>query len=149
MGETLPVQRTTRGAQKRRLLFWEVNERGRPVVVSISPEGMDDAEYLAAVHKMADELTDEAICYFVGGEDGPVKIGYAKDPKRRLVDLQNGSPVRLSILAQTSGGLTRETAYHYQFAKFRLHGEWFERCPDIEAEIARLNGDAPNHDGAS
>jgi hypothetical protein len=35
--------------------------------------------------------------------------------------------------------VAREKMYHRRFAHRRLHGEWFERCPEIEAEIERLN----------
>jgi hypothetical protein len=126
--------------KKRKLIFWD-SEGGpnRPTIITLDPEGMSNAEYLAAVHAAADDLIEEAICYFVGGAEGPVKIGHAKNMRNRLVALQNGSPVRLSVLATASGGLTRETAYHFQFAEYRLHGEWFERVPAIQAEIERLN----------
>jgi hypothetical protein len=90
------------------------------------------------------------IVYFVGGETGPVKIGWTQQPiKARLVCIQNGSPVKLHVLATAPAFRQQERMYHKQFAAYRLHGEWFERCPDIEAEIARLNADAPNYDGAS
>lgn len=76
--------------------------------------------------------------YFVAGEIGAVKIGSARDAEKRLRDLQCGSPIPLRILATVSGGLKVEAEYHRRFAAHRLHGEWFERVPEIEAEIARL-----------
>ncbi len=48
------------------------------------------------------------------------------------------SPIPLRILAKTEGSRTQERAYHARFAAIRLHGEWFERTPEIEAEIERL-----------
>lgn len=48
-------------------------------------------------------------------------------------------PQTLGILALRNGAKAREVAYHEQFSEHRLHGEWFERCPEIEAEIARLS----------
>jgi hypothetical protein len=80
-----------------------------------------------------------AYVYFIGGEAGPVKIGSTRNVGKRLATLQIGSPVRLSILATVSGqGSTLECIYHTKFKAHRLLGEWFERCPEIEAEIRRL-----------
>jgi hypothetical protein len=39
----------------------------------------------------------------------------------------------------TAGGLHVELEYHQRFRAHHLRGEWFERCPEIEAEIERLN----------
>ena len=78
------------------------------------------------------------IVYFVGGETGPVKIGWTQQPiKARLVCIQNGSPVKLHVLATANRHRIAEKHYHREFAAYRLHGEWFERCPEIEAEIER------------
>lgn len=77
--------------------------------------------------------------YFIGSDDGPIKIGVSHDPRRRLADLQRSSPAPLRILALTKGGFERENAYHLQFKGQRLYGEWFERCPEILAEIERLS----------
>jgi len=82
--------------------------------------------------------------YFVGAKDGPIKIGVANNAVNRLKSLQAASPATLSILAQTVGGQPREREYHRQFAAHRLHGEWFERHPDILAEIDRLST-PPSH----
>lgn len=78
--------------------------------------------------------------YFIGGELGPVKIGMASNVKRRLRDLQMASPIELAILATVEGPPLLEREYHKRFAAHRLHGEWFTRYPETEAEIALLNG---------
>lgn len=77
--------------------------------------------------------------YFVGAEEGLIKIGFATKVKDRLASLQTGSPVRLMVLATRPGCITQETAYHQQFAAYRVHGEWFERSPAIMSEIESLN----------
>lgn len=82
---------------------------------------------------------DACIVYFIAGDSGPVKIGVAADPAVRLKTLQTANPVRLSILATAKGGSQKEAAYHRRFAAHRLHGEWFERVPEILDEIERLN----------
>ncbi len=88
------------------------------------------------------------IVYFVGGLEGPVKIGFTQQPiKARLVCIQNGSPVKLHVLAILPAVRKKELWYHRRFTACRLHGEWFERTPEIEAEIKRLNADHPNPSG--
>lgn len=77
--------------------------------------------------------------YFIGSDDGPIKIGFSVNPKARLRQLQHASPYDLRILATIPEGQDLEAHYHRCFAAHRLRGEWFTRCPEIEAEIARLN----------
>jgi hypothetical protein len=76
--------------------------------------------------------------YFVGGDVGAIKIGLAIDPKKRLQSLQCGSPIPLSILATTPGDKKLEYLYHLRLREHRLHGEWFDRHPNVLAEIERL-----------
>lgn len=76
--------------------------------------------------------------YFIGSEAGPIKIGVADCAKSRLETLQTGSPVKLFIMAEMSGGPNIERSYHEKFSEHRLHGEWFAPHPDILAEIDRL-----------
>lgn len=94
----------------------------------------------ARMHDAADASDTFATCYFIGADTGPVKIGYSVDVAARMASMQAGSPVLLRILAIAPGGAAREAAYHQQFADLRLHGEWFRRTPEIEAEIALLQG---------
>jgi hypothetical protein len=77
--------------------------------------------------------------YFIASEKGPIKIGKARSPKKRLRTLQTGYHEKLEILAWCWGGEDTEKAYHKRFAAHRLSGEWFERCPEILAEIDRLS----------
>lgn len=78
------------------------------------------------------------VCYFIGGAEGPIKIGYSRDVNARLAKFQLGSPVALDILAITPGGEAQEAIYHARFEAHRLHGEWFNRAPEIIAEIDKL-----------
>lgn len=79
--------------------------------------------------------------YFIAGDIGAIKIGYSEYPLSRLGVLQTGSPIRLRIMALRRAPISVERQYHEQFAAHRLHGEWFTRCPEIEAEITRLVGE--------
>jgi hypothetical protein len=82
-----------------------------------------------------------ATIYFLGPDDGPIKIGFASRVEVRLRGLRLANAFPLQLWATVQGPLTLEREYHRRFAAHRLHGEWFTRCPEIEAEIARLNAE--------
>lgn len=65
-----------------------------------------------------------------------VKIGWATNPTRRLMEFQIGCPLPLSILwtFPTSRAVALESALHKRFAAQRLRGEWF----DLGVDAARL-----------
>jgi T5orf172 domain len=76
--------------------------------------------------------------YFIGGSEGPIKIGWtATDARRRLRSLQTGNPMRLAILGETRGSLAIEAQIHRRLSEHRLTGEWFERGPALN-ELAEL-----------
>jgi hypothetical protein len=73
--------------------------------------------------------------YFIGPAlSGPVKIGSSGAPARRLKSLQAGSPVPLALLAHFADpdAMSAEKALHRRFSALRLHGEWFQRTPELE-----------------
>jgi len=84
-----------------------------------------------------------ATIYFIGPFDGPIKIGYAKKLSLRLRNLRLASAFPLHVWATVEAEITLEREYHKRFAAHRLHGEWFERHPDILAEIDRLQNHRP------
>lgn len=64
--------------------------------------------------------------YFVrSGDDGPFKVGFATDAKRRLGRLQTGSPERLTLLHTEPGGYAEERRWHERLSEWHLRGEWF------------------------
>ena len=81
----------------------------------------------------------DKLVYFIGAETGPIKIGIATNPIARLSTLQTGHHEKLELLAVTDGGEELEKAYHKLFGSQRRVGEWFDRCPELLAEIDRLN----------
>ena len=91
------------------------------------------------VAEMDASPVSDGFCYFIGCDEGLVKIGFSAQPIARLNRLKSDSLYKLSILALARGGRARETHYHGKFRAHAIGGEWFERCPEIEAEIERLN----------
>jgi len=70
--------------------------------------------------------------YFIQvGEDGPIKIGFATDTKKRMKDLQASSPTELRILGKFKGSMRDEKKTHEKFKKFWLRNEWFECNPQL------------------
>ena len=74
--------------------------------------------------------------YFIGGRDGPIKIGFTRQLAQRLRRLQMNSPVRLSVIAAFEGDRSDELELHRLFKPQRLHGEWFRRSPELRGHIA-------------
>lgn len=80
--------------------------------------------------------------YFVRAGDY-VKIGLAKDPEKRLVDLQVSNAEYLDLVHIIPGGRELESYYHEAFKHHHVRGEWFEyepvmaELPYIELGIAR------------
>jgi len=106
-------------------------------------EQMESLETMVErLHLLADQdnLRPEK-CYFIGGEEGAIKIGKTLNPQARLRQIQMCSPIKVRILALAPGGGARERAYHVQFGEHWSHGEWHNRHPDILAEIDRINAD--------
>jgi hypothetical protein len=67
-----------------------------------------------------------------------IKIGSADHADRRLLNLQCGSPDRLTLMGIIMSPLSDrlEERLHSQFFEHRLHGEWFEPAPELLAFIA-------------
>jgi hypothetical protein len=94
-------------------------------------------ESLAAMDAAPDSV---GFCYFFGGDEGPIKIGYSRNLAHRINTLKsNTGPIKARLLARINGGREREAYYHGLFKAHRLGNEWFERCPEIQAEIDRIN----------
>lgn len=79
------------------------------------------------------------LCYFFGGTAGIIKIGYTRSIWARINRLKsNCGPYRMGLLAVAPGGSARERHYHRRFDQHAVGGEWFNRVPEIDAEIAAL-----------
>jgi hypothetical protein len=64
--------------------------------------------------------------YFIqSSAGGPIKIGQAVNPKKRLSGLQTSHTVKLEILAVLNEN--RESELHGRFRALRVRGEWY-RC---------------------
>lgn len=120
-------------------------ERAVDEVANAIFERRHDEVVAAAVHaaEQAAEAPrrarrDDQMVYFVIASDETVKIGVARDPRARVKALQTSHAMELRLAAVTKGGVYQERRYHERFGDRRLVGEWFSRCPEIDAEVRRL-----------
>lgn len=83
--------------------------------------------------------------YFArAGDSGPIKIGWSKNPRRRIADLQTGASGRLKLLAVLCADRSLEELLHVLIEDRRIAGEWFDqfavsmilRCPSIKKLLA-------------
>jgi hypothetical protein len=81
-------------------------------------------------------------CLDSTGVLGPVKIGLTGNSdqalRKRVKDLQTGSPHPLRVLAVLRGGLRTESLLHSRFRESRVRGEWFALDPGLISLIRYL-----------
>lgn len=78
-----------------------------------------------------------------------VKIGVTTDLRKRLKDLQTGSPIPLTLLWKTPGTRGLEAEVHTFLDPYRTHGEWFDfGSVDPVALVAAVVGVHPVIQGA-
>ena len=72
------------------------------------------------------------LIYFVRqGQNGPVKIGWSTDVRKRLVHIQTYNPEKLQCLGVMEGSARDEHALHRRFRDHHIHGEWFRPAPEL------------------
>ena len=91
---------------------------------------------------------DKYYIYFFperGKENAAIKIGYSKDPVKRIKQLQTGHPTKIGsegwILAGTEKDAKRmEQVFHAMFGKERIreNGEWFKYTDRIRGFVNNL-----------
>lgn len=94
---------------------------------------------------------DQEFVYFISHDHGPIKIGKARDVKKRLSSLQTSCPHRLSVLGIMPSDGSLEGKLHRQFSTLRMRGEWFRRDArllDFIKESSQPFGD-PNYQCSS
>jgi hypothetical protein len=78
------------------------------------------------------------IYYIQRGADGPIKVGFSDDPKRRLHELQTGSGEPLRILAVIPGDRALEQEIHRRLQGCQGVGEWFKPSASELEYLQRL-----------
>ena len=86
------------------------------------------------------------------GINGPIKIGTAVNPKKRLQSLQGGNSKQLNMIMTFEGGSALENQIHKDLAKYKIRdeGEWFYRVDEVFSYLKNLSTIEPEtefHDG--
>ena len=77
--------------------------------------------------------------YFIKNESGKmVKIGYSKNPEKRLKMLERTLPMSLELVYFMPGSELREKRLHEKFSKYRIKGEWFIFSDEIKQYIEKV-----------
>lgn len=87
------------------------------------------------------KVADKGFIYFIGEDDGPIKIGFSQRPRGRVANLSTASHRSLKLLALQAGDTDLEKEYHNRFSAHRIKGEWFARHQELEELIERLAAD--------
>lgn len=78
----------------------------------------------------------DGFIYFIqAGPDGPIKIGWSREVKKRAATIQSWEPVELECLATLQGPMATEQALHRRFGSARIRGEWFNPTHELLAYI--------------
>jgi DNA-binding XRE family transcriptional regulator len=85
--------------------------------------------------------------YFVqGGTTGLIKIGSAKDPQRRMANMQSGCAERLDLLGMIpEDGRMSEGRLQAELSSTRVRGEWFtmsDRLREIIKSSSTIRDDS-------
>lgn len=73
--------------------------------------------------------------YFVSAP-GRIKVGYTRNPERRLMQLRSSDMEPLESIGVIAGSRAIERKLHELLNEFRLRGEWFVDCQQVRAVIA-------------
>lgn len=87
-------------------------------------EEIDGGQRGAALERARKAPQWKGLIYVVGYDDY-VKIGFTKDLRKRMSQLQTACPQRLHAHHTLPGTIANEQALHKSFAKSRLTNEWF------------------------
>lgn len=119
------VESCTKAAQSRRRGFAGIQDLGEFIVRSKC------------------QSVDGKYVYFMRRQDGHIKIGYTKDPQRRIQGIRtalrsSGQPGGAAILALVHGGRAVEKYLHDAFRDDHVGGEWFRPSSSIYALIYEI-----------
>jgi len=80
----------------------------------------------------------EGFVYYIQEEmDGSIKIGWSKDPLRRLTDHETSNPRDLRMVVYVKGSQEDEKEIQKKYSKFKTKGEWFRPEKPLLVHIER------------
>ncbi len=121
---------------RRRIREDEINERLRRWAVQRA-EKVAKANAEQAARRTARAAVPQKV--YVIGSGSHVKIGIARDVKKRVAMLQTSSPVPLTVIKQweCADAYEAERRLHKKYVEFKTSGEWFAMPEVILRELLR------------
>jgi hypothetical protein len=120
--------------QARRLCLRDLRRRYREENRVSPNRTMTGVEELAF---WKERLPTTRFVYFIQqGNTGPVKIGIANDPRKRLGNLQTGNPAELHLRHVVPGDRDLENQLHHRFREARIRCEGLAMTPFMESRIS-------------
>lgn len=112
------------------------------------PAPTELAEIEARAHQLSLDLQDwlvkparkvrskRGFIYFIRAAEN-VKIGFSRDTKRRMAELQTFFPFPLEMLGSIPGSTLTERQMHHRFRSLRVNGEWFRHSSEIDGFLEK------------
>lgn len=124
-----PVQPQVRKPLDEDFRRWAYAREGIPYPEDVQPVPEQPAPVDTPPPSPKRKATSSKAHTYLIAADGThlVKIGIAKDPARRLKELQTGQPMTLHLLWSVVGDYERDL--HVHFDAYRVRGEWFDLTP--------------------
>ena len=92
------------------------------------------------ISKKKKEINESEYIYVVGNKKESVcKIGYSKDPFKRIKSIQTGCPFKLHIFLIIRGNRTIEKQLHRKYKSYKHTGEWFKYEKDLKTSIENIS----------
>lgn len=77
--------------------------------------------------------------YFITTEDNKfIKIGYTKNLKARLSNIQTGCPYTLTVLRTVRENISLEKTIHQELYRYHVRGEWFSYNKEVSDYISNV-----------
>lgn len=86
--------------------------------------------------KLPNRSGDEFVYFLRSGDH--IKIGFSRDPLRRLSNLKTAAPLGISWFAMVRGAQADEARLHEELKAHRGSGEWFVANEEVLAVLNRL-----------
>jgi hypothetical protein len=122
MGWSLPSWEATYAA------FWTLRFADSRIDINCDQSVRDEANSFLS-------LADGRYVYLITDYEGDLKIGYAKDVRNRVKDVQTSNKRPVQLAACLPGGKPHEGDLHRRFASLRIRGEWFHRTDHLESFV--------------
>jgi len=89
--------------------------------------------------------SDKGFVYVIGSLTKNIcKIGFSKNPERRISEIQTSCPHPLELILSFEGDMRTEKRLHRKYIQYKTHGEWFTIRGRLELAIQQKLSEKKN-----